>query len=87
MASTATKVKALRKALSARDPFDNGDVLMFERELGRRSYSYAALKAGGRWYVTGSYAGSLTFQELIEEHLEDAEAIRVVTATEEVLNG
>lgn len=43
------------------DPFKNGTVLKIDMKYrtGNRSYSYAAIKIGGRFYLTGKMGGVL----------------------------
>lgn len=52
----------------AADPFENGDILQFEKTFpsGDASYTYVAHKAGERWYLTGSRAPQgITWDELV----------------------
>lgn len=36
------------------DTYPDGSVLKWTRKFGEKDYTYAALKTGGKWYVTGS---------------------------------
>lgn len=36
------------------DPYEDGDVVRFELEWGGQVYTYAAVRAGGRWYTTAT---------------------------------
>jgi hypothetical protein len=45
------------------DHFDEGTVLWFEKKFpsGDRVYTYCALKAGGKWYLTGPSQSGLNY--------------------------
>ncbi len=54
-----------QKLQMGQDVFEDGDVIRWKKRfrnrdgsLGEQSYTYAALKAGGKWYTTGSTARS-----------------------------
>jgi len=45
---------------------EDGSVIRFIRTIRTRTYSYAAIRAGGRWYVTGGQSPQqLTWSELV----------------------
>jgi hypothetical protein len=46
-----------------------GSVLKWVKTLGSRNreYTYVALRAGRRWYLTGSTSHGITFADLVEE--------------------
>lgn len=44
---------ALMRKFALEDPYEDGDVLAFIRRLGGKDYQYAALRAAGRWWITG----------------------------------
>lgn len=52
------KLEAARARLAAiagipdKDPFTDGTVLVFERKVGGRKYTYAALRQGNVWWTT-----------------------------------
>lgn len=72
-----------------KDPFHDGDVVKFV-VLARYEYHYAALRAGGKWYPTGSSSlvpsGPLTYRRFVEEVLnrEDVTGIEISTGWEPV---
>jgi hypothetical protein len=41
------------------DEYDDGQVIKFQKRFGDKTYTYAALKAHGGWYVTGETARSI----------------------------
>lgn len=53
----AASIKALRKtvlrAKGPQDPFQDGDVVRWTARSTTSRYTYAALRAGGRWWITG----------------------------------
>lgn len=71
------------------DDFEDETVITWKRTFDRdpnstctgRAYTYVALKAGGRWWITG-YHGErgLAYHELVEEHLQhaDEDSINIV---------
>jgi len=78
-----------RLAFYGEDIYDSDDVVMFKRSFnnGGTIYTYVALKAGRRWFITGRDGGStFTWHELIL-HMSNSGTIHevwVVTAWEEV---
>lgn len=62
-------IKGLKKALKkkVKDDFADGDVIRWKSA---NKYTYAVVKAGGRWWITGTavYYGKqiFTFDEIIE---------------------
>jgi hypothetical protein len=63
------------------DEYENGVVITFTRTFveGQRPYSYAVIKGNGVWWLTGKYSYPLTFEDLIEKHLIDADEVLLVT--------
>lgn len=61
---------SLINADKIRDPFNNGDVIRFKANLSSRDYTFAVLRAGGRWYSTGggTYVpqGPISYKRLVE---------------------
>lgn len=52
----------------AEDPCRDGDVLTFRKRFspGQRAFTYAALRSGGRWYLTGQTTKAFAWAELCE---------------------
>lgn len=70
------------------EEYENGTVLIFDRTFPTAPtlYSYAAIKAGGLWYVTGAKAGAdgISHNRLIEEFLDPADSVWIVTEAEQL---
>lgn len=73
------RAEALREQLESvpdTDPFPDGMVLVFDARFAgsERTYSYAALRATGRWFLTGtreaSGVGGLAWAELVDWWIE-----------------
>lgn len=71
------------------DPHDEGTVIKFERrfKLSAKTYNYAAIKAGGKWYVTGGAESPqrVTWDEFLlwlvgSDNAEPVMQYRVMTA-------
>lgn len=45
------------------DTYENGAVLRWKRKYGKSEYTYVALKAGDKWYVTGQSQSSSSGRE------------------------
>jgi len=56
-----------------RDPYEDGQVLRFTRILGGTRYSYAAIRAGGRYWVTGTDKASRSWMQFVEWLVEAGE--------------
>lgn len=65
------------------DDFEEGAVLTWTRTYDRdprststgRSYTYVALKAGGKWWITGTTGErGLRYDDLVEHYLAEADA-------------
>lgn len=90
IARLQTQIEALQLELARvsslpEDDFDNHAVIMFEKQyVGQgRSYTYVALKAGAKWYMTGRNRGlfAMTWEELTD-FIGDFDAADVWYATE-----
>lgn len=59
------------------DPFADGDVVQWSRRFpgGGGTYTYAALKVGYCWYVTGRQNQTIAWRSLVESHLAKADQI------------
>ena len=59
--------KLVKQVEKTADPFAEGDVIRFKAA---GTYTYAALKAGGRWWITGTSSfyrhDGVTYEELVE---------------------
>lgn len=67
------RIKALEAELDklqewGEDTFKGGDVLRFKVKFqaGGMWYTYAALKCGNRWFITGNKMSYLTWDKLVE---------------------
>lgn len=54
------------------DVYENGTVLCYTRRLGGQNFTYAAIKAAEKWYVTGKESYGFSWDRLVEKHLADA---------------
>lgn len=54
------------------DVYEDGAVLVFSVKFPQNTYNYAAIKAGGRWHVTGSFVEAWNWSELVETLLYKA---------------
>lgn len=68
------------------DEHDEGSVLVWEKQFtpGGQTYTFAAIKAGGLWYVTGKWQVGLLWPAFVEKFLADAQSVWVVTTMEAV---
>ncbi len=61
------------------DEFEDGSVLVFKRTFdeGGPTYTYAAIKAGPseRWWLTGRERIAMTWEQLVADHLIDADEV------------
>jgi hypothetical protein len=67
LAATAARRIAQLDAIEKRygNDLDDGAVIRFRRVIGPREYSYAAIRGGGHWYITGNRSPQhLTWSEL-----------------------
>lgn len=57
------------------DIFDDGDVISFQKRFtsGPQRYSYVAIKAAGRWYLSGDSNAFRTFDALVKYMRKDNE--------------
>lgn len=91
MADKKSPFKKLRKDIAASitaDPFEDGAVIRWdwypENQFTRAfqtKYTWAALRAGGRWYVTGQNPRVLDYEDLVELLSRDSSG-NVQVATE-----
>lgn len=81
------RAEAMNEWGSALD-YEDGTVLLLERVYDGNPmvYSFAAIKAGGLWFVTGARAGAdgIAHTRFVEEHLIPAQGVWVVTEAEEL---
>ena len=56
-----------------RDPYQDGQVLRFTRILSGTRYSYAAIRAAGRYWVTGTDTASRSWMQFVEWLVEAGE--------------
>ena len=89
-----SRIEALENELAelqrfGEDIYENGEVLIFSGSFNSgTNYSYAALKADGRWFLTGSRNENqyLSWDSLISFwRRANVDKIRVVTKTRRVL--
>jgi hypothetical protein len=77
------------------DIYEDGEVLVFSTRFGKAKgegtkYSFAALKAGGRWYLTGPMYGgrAYSWDDLVSFwRASKVRSVKVVMATEFVIRG
>ncbi len=73
--------KDINKSRKFRDTFEEGDVI---RWVSGGRFKYAAIKAGGRWWITGvaNWYGAKVFsyEEFVEEVLANAETSNIEIA-------
>lgn len=89
MAKSA-KAKQLLKLISkTTDLFNDGDILTWQTEFNTssKSYNYAAIKAGGKWYVTGAAAvQGVSLEQLTKTYFSNTDRefyeLQIVTDTE-----
>jgi hypothetical protein len=62
------------------DDFEEGTTISWSRTFDR-TFTYVALKAGGKWWITGRRADGLIYAVLVESHLSHADegSINIVT--------
>lgn len=96
--ATQTPFKKLRKDLGRainQDPFKDGTVIRWDwtpnysdafiASGGARKYTWVALRAGGRWYVTGQNERVLDYEGLVELLARDSSSnVEVATAWESI---
>jgi hypothetical protein len=77
--------KLAKKVTTKADQFADGDVIRWVAEGNTKDYIYAAVRAGGRWWITGTsqwYVHSgVTYDQLVE-YLERDEVVAIQAATE-----
>jgi hypothetical protein len=72
----ANEEEILEERFGTNDDWPNGAVISWDRVFvnGGRRYTYVALKAGNRWFVTGKQGNQcLSMSDLVERHLQYAE--------------
>lgn len=80
-------IRLLREKVSANeeiDPFEDGAVIRWKRRFNQRgtTYTYAALRAGGEWWMTGRIHGtSYTFEDIVHILAEEG-VFKIAVATE-----
>lgn len=84
-------LRSLRQAVQKKDgdPFENGTVIQWRRKYetagrgGRKVYTYAALRAAGKWYVTGANSPreGILYSTLVRMLSEDG-VRKIAVATE-----
>lgn len=70
------------------DTYEDGDVLTFKGDYnGPKTYAYAALKAGGKWHLTGGKAIQHASWDALVEFMRKANVrkVRRVTETDRVV--
>jgi hypothetical protein len=69
------------------DEHSDGSILCWEKKFQEwgQTYTFAAIKAGGLWYVTGKWQVGMLWQPFVEKFLLDAQRVWVVTEMEEIL--
>lgn len=70
------------------DKYEDGEVLTFKGDFnGPKSFSYAAIKAAGRWHLTGGKAVQNATWEQLVDFMRGANVrkVRAVTATKRVV--
>jgi hypothetical protein len=68
------------------DPMSDGNVITWTETFGGRvAYTYVAVRAAGRYYVTGKNAAvQLDWERLVAQHLRHAQIVWRVTQYEEL---
>jgi hypothetical protein len=62
------------------DPYNDGQVLVYKRNFGGPTqYTYAAIRANGKWYLTGTDNKAKSWDELVESHLQFASIVMIPT--------
>lgn len=72
------------------DKFKNGTVIRWKHRFsqGGKKYTYAALKAGGRWYLTNQQGTMLTWDQLVERlNADGVTGVRVASGWEPLTVG
>lgn len=65
------------------DAYDEGDVLTFKGDYnGPKTYAYAAIKAGGKWHLTGGKAIQHASWDQLVEFMRKANVRKVRQVTE-----
>jgi hypothetical protein len=69
------------------DEHGDGSILCWEKRFQPLGpvYTFAAIKAGGLWYVTGKWQVGMLWLPFVEKFLADAERVWAVTVMEEIL--
>ena len=66
--------------LGTDDEYENGAVVAWERTFDNGvTYNYVARKTGLVWYLSGRDVNPLSWQTLVERHLQYADAVWLVT--------
>jgi hypothetical protein len=83
------EMRLRREELFARfgdDDFEEEAVITFSRtfDSSGRTYHYAAIKAGGKWWLTGRTSGCLTWGDLIDKHLRHSDDVAHVTEVTDI---
>jgi len=61
-----TKMELVDKYLEMETLFASGDVITFKKTLGEREYSFAAINASHKWYITGRITRSYSWTEFVQ---------------------
>lgn len=83
------KLEVVQHGRMGKEP-SNGSVFKIEKrfEAGGKGYAYAAIKADGKWYLTGTgFAGSKTYDwEGLKNFIGQYSRVWVMTAREELVD-
>lgn len=69
------RIAELEEKFGSNEDFPDGTVIRWDQRYqnGNQKYSFAAIKAVGHWYTTGIFQHHrITFEELVEKHLQHA---------------
>ena len=72
-------------ALGTADEYEDGVIVAWERTFdanGGTTYNYVARKTGLVWYLSGRDQNPLSWESLIERHLQFADAVWLATTLE-----
>lgn len=59
--------------IDALERLDNYRAIRWHQRMNGRTYTYAGVKANGRWYITGRISTNLASAELVRRMLQDAD--------------
>ncbi len=67
----SVEAELAREDFPTEDPCRRNQILVWDRVLSGKTYTYVAHKAdNGLWYLTGQNSGSYTWAQLVTEHFE-----------------